>query len=755
MTYLLPTILKFGLPLLAVPLLIHLINLRRRQRIEWAAMEFLLESQKRNKKWIVLRQLLLWLLRTLAVAIIVGMLAKPVIQPAWARLFGAGITHHVVLLDDSYSMTDRWEETNAFTEAKAAILRLLTQANDAQSSQVVTLIRFSEAAKLSVGTNPAIYERALNQKLLDELTEQFQSLKTAESMAGPIEAIEAALRMPEAATDESRIGYVVSDYRRQQWQEESQLKQLVERFRAQLGHLRLVQCVDEARTNLAVTRLEPESGLRAAKVETWYEVDVANYSGSPVSEVTVLVEADKTRLPALRFETISPGETASQRFRVNFETSGPHALTARIDPSSVARDPIQLDNTRYFAAAIPQTMPLLLIDGSQRGDDGYFLKTALSPGGKNLAGWNPQVERIDFLRKHSELGRFAAVFLLDVPQLDRPEIEALEKYVEHGGGLAIFLGPQTERAFYNSQLYREGQGLMPGPIDRPTQLLADRESQTSELRVTEHPLFRMFAGQRNGFLELVRINFYFGMEPGWQPAVESNTKILATLHNDAPFVIEKQLGEGRIVAQLCKLSPRETQLGVWSNWGVNPMFPIYANELAGYLTAVRRQFQLATSGERLTVSVDEADYQTQAQLFPPSATGESISLIGEADERQLNFTAPEPATSGVWRFELAKTDVKNNAAVDTTQVIAVNVPTGEGDLQTLDRSQLAEILKGIDYEFLMAARAAQGEEGLAGYPLSEALFWSLLVVLLLEQLMAVAASYHRAGSNTTVRRSLA
>ncbi len=33
--------------------MIHLINLRRHRRIEWAAMDFLLESQKRNKKWIV------------------------------------------------------------------------------------------------------------------------------------------------------------------------------------------------------------------------------------------------------------------------------------------------------------------------------------------------------------------------------------------------------------------------------------------------------------------------------------------------------------------------------------------------------------------------------------------------------------------------------------------------------------------------------------------------------------------------------
>ncbi|HEX6960984.1 MAG TPA: BatA domain-containing protein, partial [Lacipirellula sp.] len=128
MSFLFQSILAIGVPLIGIPLLIHLINLRRHQRVEWAAMEFLLESQKRNKKWIVLKQLLLLLLRTAAVALVVFMLAGPVIRSGWASLFGRGVTHHLILLDDSYSMSDRWEESSAFDEAKQAVSRILDQA---------------------------------------------------------------------------------------------------------------------------------------------------------------------------------------------------------------------------------------------------------------------------------------------------------------------------------------------------------------------------------------------------------------------------------------------------------------------------------------------------------------------------------------------------------------------------------------------------------------------------------------------------
>jgi cytochrome c-type biogenesis protein CcmH/NrfF len=51
-----PVLLWF-LPVLGVVILIHIINLRRHRRIEWAAMEFLLASYKRNKTRVILQQL--------------------------------------------------------------------------------------------------------------------------------------------------------------------------------------------------------------------------------------------------------------------------------------------------------------------------------------------------------------------------------------------------------------------------------------------------------------------------------------------------------------------------------------------------------------------------------------------------------------------------------------------------------------------------------------------------------------------------
>jgi hypothetical protein len=269
LSFLFQSLLWIGLPLVAVPLLIHLINLRRHQRVPWAAMDFLLESQKRNKNWIRLRQLLLLLLRTSAVALAVFMLAGPVLMSQWGSLLGSGQTHHIVLLDDTYSMADRWQETSAWEEAKQAVGEVLSQATASPGNQKLTLLRFSQAVDASAGQELEFADRPLDRETLDQVNSLLEKSAVSETAVGPVEVVQAVLGMPSSSDVESKIVYVISDFRKRQWAGNPQAKQLLSELREQVSDLHLVQCVDETRPNLAITQLNPESGIRAAGVETW------------------------------------------------------------------------------------------------------------------------------------------------------------------------------------------------------------------------------------------------------------------------------------------------------------------------------------------------------------------------------------------------------------------------------------------------------------------------------------------------------
>ena len=99
-----PAALTLGGAMISSPILIHLINRMRFKRIRWAAMEFLLKSQKRNRRRLIIEQLILLALRCALVALVAILLGRYV--GFSFAFFEPQNTVHVVLVDDTLSMPD-------------------------------------------------------------------------------------------------------------------------------------------------------------------------------------------------------------------------------------------------------------------------------------------------------------------------------------------------------------------------------------------------------------------------------------------------------------------------------------------------------------------------------------------------------------------------------------------------------------------------------------------------------------------------
>src|SRR5439155_3515178 len=120
-----PTNMVIGGALISSPIIIHLINRMRFKRVRWAAMEFLLKSQKRNRRRLIIEQLLLLALRILLV-LLAGLLVARFLGFSFAGIFQPRNTLHVVILDDRLSMNDHWkgedgENKTAFDVGKQVI----------------------------------------------------------------------------------------------------------------------------------------------------------------------------------------------------------------------------------------------------------------------------------------------------------------------------------------------------------------------------------------------------------------------------------------------------------------------------------------------------------------------------------------------------------------------------------------------------------------------------------------------------------
>ena len=106
MSFLQPIMLA-ALPLVGLPILIHLINQRRYQTTRWAAMMFLLAANRMSRGYARLRQWLILLARTLAVAGLIFAVCRP-LASGWLGLAAGGRADTtIVLLDRSPSMRER------------------------------------------------------------------------------------------------------------------------------------------------------------------------------------------------------------------------------------------------------------------------------------------------------------------------------------------------------------------------------------------------------------------------------------------------------------------------------------------------------------------------------------------------------------------------------------------------------------------------------------------------------------------------
>ena len=103
------------------------------------------------------------------IAGVVLVLAQPLLNNRLGNLLGNSQMHHLVLLDDSFSMSDRRADADAFEEAKEVVRRIGAEAGRQVQPRTFTLLRFSQAGGVSSGTQPDMLEEAVDSEFAGRL----------------------------------------------------------------------------------------------------------------------------------------------------------------------------------------------------------------------------------------------------------------------------------------------------------------------------------------------------------------------------------------------------------------------------------------------------------------------------------------------------------------------------------------------------------------------------------------------------------
>ena len=755
------TLLWWGLPLAAAPLVIHLINLLRQRRVRWAAMEFLLASQRKYRTRVLLRQLLLLAVRTAAILGLVLALAQPRWRQTLGGLVGGASTTHVVVLDDSGSMGD--------LSTAAAVGEVLTDATDGQTRPATAfdrgrrvveqiaadLVAEAGGQELAVGltsvmatatvataagpaaaaprsTMTLLSRQPVTPQAVQQLRDALAGCRVSASAAGPREALAAAAAECAAAGGGPRVLWIVSDFRVRDWSEPAATADLLRQLSAAGVSVRFVDCAAEPGpgANLSIERLEVIGGVPAAGVLLPVEVEVRNDSSTIVRNVLVELREDGGGRPGVRIDEIPAGGTAVRRFDARFASVGGHAVEAEL-----AADVLPFDDVRRAVVDVVDQVDVLVIDGDPRGSgttgDGFYVATALAPGSGAPTGLRPRIESPRALAA-ADLAMFDSIWLLDVERLERAEIEAVEAYAARGGGVVFCCGPRTQAETVNRMLYRGGAGLFPVPLAGAVDLLPSTAAATPvpDVVVEDHPVVAVLAGQRNPLVDAVRIDRFWAVERGHDPVLEGVRRLLS-LRTGQPLAVEKPFGDGLVVALLTTAAP------TWNNWARgNPSWVVVVLELESHLARTRRRAETLDVGDPVTVrlepGVDEIDVDF---LVPPKGglVRQSATVVGEALEARL----PVADVPGIYEARWRRLD-----GGERQRLVAVNVDPTEGRLERIGRERLGRTLEGVTFRYDQADALEAASGSLGGASLTMPLLLTVVAVLLVEQLLAYAAGYH-------------
>jgi len=758
--------LTWGFLLALVPLLIHLINMMRHRRVQWAAMEFLLASYKKHRKWVWLKQLLLLLARMAAVALIVAMLAQLKTRDQWLAIFGGRVTHHYVLLDDSYSMQDRVAGASAFDAAKQVMQAIVGRATQQDSPQKLTLLRYSQArgsATDGVAEQVADFNaEPIDSKFDVTLERKIRVLEPTQLASGPLEALGMLRQLLTGAKDETSIVYVLSDFRTKDWGSPTELRDLLGQLRRSQAEIHLVNCARSSEPNLGILSIEPADETRAAGVHLFVNVEVKNFGAKPATKVQLKLQStsyssdnlaatppDELKgqpddLGTLLIDQIEPGEKITRRVQVYFPQAGKHVVEA-----TLPEDPVAADNHRWCVIDFPDGEHVLIVDGSDSQQQQYYLQVAFQPLARSNTGIRTETKPAAFLRDATPeaLNAYSAIYLLDVPRLDGKASETLDAYVRGGGGLAIFTGAGINAAYYNQTLYRDGQGLLPAPLGPDVELPPALDPSEPDLELTNHPIFAFFMGETNTLIRGVKIDRYRKLADGWKPGPAQAVEIIARTRDRAPLAVEKKHGQGEVVMYLTTLAPE------WNDWAKNPSFVVVALKTQSYLATAHRLDDPRLVGTPLVLELPAADYRSDVAFVAP---GEQPGLRTKIDRQ---FSAQEsPATTATASLGQTVVEGKPRGETDRAGIYeawpittkgdidvrrwAFNVDPAEGDLAAVTAADLTNSLDPVKVNYHLADQYQQEDVASTGYNLSTLILFGLILLLIGEQVLAYSASYH-------------
>jgi len=694
MTFLNPVVL-FGLVAAGIPILIHLLQLKKLHPVDFSSIRFLKELQHASAKRVRLRDYLLLLLRSLAIASLVVAFARPALKG-----FGSNNSKNssVVILDDSPSTAVRNEYGEIFSQLKIAASNLMERFSVGNNVSLILTSHLAQAAQHDTLQIPS----AMNPRFL------LPAISAAEPTNVRVPyalAIGCALKRLQSSGFIDKEVYLFGDLQRTEFEARNEnlpVQDNASSRETRNTRLFFFRTNESSGDNLSITGARFADPVVEVNSPAEIQATVANNGGTERASVVAGLYLDG-RKAAQAVADLPPGATRKVSLAVNVADAGFHKGVVEIDDNS-----IQTDNRFYFSFFAIRKLNVVIV-ASGRGDD-FVLEAVRAAMDTSISIDAKVVAPEQFA--YTDLSNSDVVVIEDYASSQGFEGKLIQ-FAGKGGGVILFASVPSEASAFD--------GLL------------------GSFRIGTRS--RFFASSNGNFLSIDRIDagdeFFSGIFSSRENAEQIKDKVVTKISNMAqlepspfahvlmstsagPFLLSKEVGSGVVFVIT---SPPDSSS---SSFTISPFFPVVIQRALFYSSAVKHKPIQIFAGERADYIYSLGGVRSAELIAPNGLKSEVVpAYVGGA----AKFTLDGLTQLGTYSLTSGSTLCE----------ISTNIDPRESDLAKASKAEVLDFAKRMGFSeknvFVMTAdknAAASVERLRLGQDLSSIFAGIALLCLILE-----------------------
>lgn len=643
MTFLNPLVL-LGLIAAGVPVLIHLLQLKKLRRVDFSSVRFLKEIQHASARRVKLRDYLLLVLRTLAIAALVLAFSRPAIK---GFLGSNSKTSSVIIVDDSPSTTARNEYGEIASQIRKVSASILGSLHSGDDAGIILTSTAGDTADMVSSLDPKTLSAHITRSEASNVSRNYS------------EAIYQALRKLRSSGYVNREIYLVGDMQK------SEFLDAAAAHVPRNARIFFLKTEESPNDNLSVSRVKLVNPVVEVGSPAEVEAMISNNDGSDKSGVVAGLYIDGKKV-AQSVTNIAGGGSQAVRLAFTVASSGFHGGMVQIDDNS-----IQNDNKYYFSFYAIKKLNVVIVSADLEND--YVLSAARAVMDTSTVIDAKVVPPDRF--PYTNLSNVDVVVAESYPSvpgssgISQGFDARLIRFVEGGGGVILFAPKQDEVGSFVPLV----SGMRMGTV---TRLVTGGGFITIDHIDAANEFFSgIFSTQKSA--DQVRSNLVTKIFSSVKIEADPFAHVLMST-SAGPFLLSREVGDGFAFVVACGADTAS------SNFPLSPFFPVVIQRALFYSAAVSHRPIQTYAGVRTEYRYSGGGIKS-ATLISPSGNRSEI--------------VPEFAGTTA-RFILSGLDRLGTYALvagDTLCEVSVNIDPRESDLSQEPDSGIKAFARKIGF----------------------------------------------------------